>query len=415
MTSAQAADLPAEVAGAVVRSLVRDARRVVVKVGSQVLCAPDGTVDDAVFSGLCAALSRQVTGGREAVLVSSGAVALGRGVIGQVPGAADRGGSGALGKQALAAIGQSLLMSRYREQLAHAGLNVGQILLTHSDLGDRRRFVHARRVIGELLAAGVLPVVNENDTVAVEEIRFGDNDALAGQVAQLVEAPVLVLLTEVDGLFTADPTLDPAARMLSAVASRDDRVLRVAGEGGGKFGTGGMRSKVTAARIAAEVGIVTVIANGRDPNALSRVLAGEDVGTVFVPPRRKLTGRRKWIVSAVRALGDVIVDRGAAVALLDHGRSLLPAGVVSVTGRFAAGDAVRIKTQDGELLGRGLARYDAEDARRIVGLRTERIAGLLGWLPARELVHRDDFVAARHAKVANTAAPGTDGDAREDG
>ena len=386
---------PDEVADGVVRSLLGDARRVVVKVGSQVLCRPAGRIDDTVFEALCRVIAELMAAGRGVVLVSSGAVALGRGVVGQVPGAADRGASGTLGKQALAAIGQSLLMSRYRSQFGMRGVDVAQLLLTHSDLGDRRRFLHARRVTADLLGAGVLPIVNENDTVAVEEIRFGDNDALAGQVAQLVEAQALVLLTEVAGLYTADPQLDPQARLLSAVSARDERVLDVAGEGGGKFGTGGMRSKVIAARTAAEVGIITVVADGRDPLRLHALLAGGAVGTVFVPPRRKLTGRRKWIMSSVRARGDVIVDPGARAALVQNGRSLLPAGVVAVHGRFGVGDAVRVKDVDGNLLGRGLSRYDAEDARRVLGQRTDRIAEVLGWLPARELIHRDDFVAAR--------------------
>ena len=382
---------PTAVPDAVWRTHVRDARRVVVKVGSQVLCRPDGSVDEAIFAALCGELAGLLAVGREVVLVSSGAVALGRGLIGQVPGAADS-GAGALGKQALAALGQGLLMSRYRAQLAPAGIHVGQLLLTHSDLGSRQRFLHARRVTAELLDAGMLPIVNENDTVAVEEIRFGDNDALAAQVAHLVGASVLVLLTEVAGLFTADPNLDPAAVLLPAISSRDGRSLSIAGSGAGKFGTGGMRSKVQAARKAGELGVVTVVASGKRAGALTDVLAGANVGTIFVPPGRQLSGKRKWIVSSVRTRGIVTVDAGAAVALREGGRSLLPAGVVALEGRFGVGDALLVCDPTGRPVGRGLSRYHSKDAAPILGLRTEQIASKLGWLPARELIHRDDFV-----------------------
>ncbi len=394
------AALPGEVADAVVRSLIGEARCVVVKVGSQVLCDRDGAIRDDVITDLCAVLADLIGRGRQVVLVSSGAVALGRGAVGQLPGAADS-GAGALGKQSLAAIGQSLLMSRYRLMLADRGVSVAQILLTHSDLGDRRRFLHARRVTAELLSHGALPVVNENDTVAVEELRFGDNDALAAQVAQLVEADALILLTEVDGLFSADPRTDNDAYQLRAVSADDKRALKIAGESAGRFGTGGMRSKVMAAQKAATVGIPTVVANGHRPAQLAKILAGEPIGTVFVPTGRKMTGKRKWILSSVRAEGKIAVDAGAAKALLRDGRSLLPAGVKTVEGRFGVGDAVQVITTGGRLLGSGLSRYDAEDARRVVGKRTGEIAQLLGWLPAKELIHRDDFVAARGAVIDN--------------
>ncbi len=390
--------LPDEVSDGVVRSMLGDARRVVVKVGSQVLCGPDGAIVDSVFQQLCGAIAELMASGRQVLLVSSGAVALGRGIVGQVPGAADR-GTGTLGKQALAALGQSALMARYRSQMAMRGLHVAQVLLTHSDLGDRRRFLHARRVTSELMDVGVLPIINENDTVAVEEIRFGDNDALAAQAAQLVEAQVLLLLTEVDGLYTADPHKDPDARRFQAVSARDDRVLGIATEGASKFGTGGMRSKVLAARKAAEVGIVTIVANGRKPDQLPAILSGDPIGTLFVPGGGKLTGRRKWILASVRSRGHLVLDRGAVRALLHDGKSLLPAGVREVHGRFGVGDAVLIKDEEGDVLGRGLSRYDAEDARKIHGKRTSEIADILGWLPAPELVHRDDFVAASGARV----------------
>jgi len=377
---------------------VRDAKRVVIKVGSQVLCRADGTVDDAIFDGLCDGLAALMKSGRELLLVSSGAVALGRGLVGQAPGAADR-DARALGKQALAALGQGLLMSRYRGRLQGQDIHVAQVLLTHSDLGDRQRFLHARRVTAELISAGALPIVNENDTVAVDVIRFGDNDALAVQVAHLVGAGVLVLLTEVAGLYSADPALDPQARLLPAVASDDDRSMAIAGTGAGRFGTGGMRSKVLAARKAGELGVITVVADGRHASVLQDVLAGHELGTIFAPARRQLSGKRKWIVSSVRTRGVVVVDDGAALALGEGGRSLLPAGVLAIEGRFGVGDALLVRDSKGTPLGRGLSRYHSKDARRIIGLRTDQIAAVLDWLPAPELIHRDDFVAGDEEPV----------------
>ena len=366
------------------KSLVA-AKRIVVKVGSQVLCQPSGQIDETVFAALCQGLGELLAAGREVVLVSSGAVALGTGALAGKPGTA-------VGKQALAAIGQPLLMARYRSQFGETGVQVAQILLTHADLADRGRFLHARRVMGELVDARILPIVNENDTVAVDEIRFGDNDALAAQVAHVVGADVLVLLTEVEGLYTADPRQDPEARLLGSADSHDDAVLATAGAGTSQFGTGGMRSKVLAAGKAGEVGVLCVIASGKRPGVLGALFAGEDVGTVFRPVARRLTGKRSWIATSVRTRGTVVVDDGAAHALRAGGRSLLPIGVRSIEGRFEAGDPVLVTDLRGAPVGRGLIRYDSEDARRAAGRRSDEIATEIGWLPASELIHRDDFV-----------------------
>jgi glutamate 5-kinase len=359
------------------------AQRLVVKVGSQALCRPDGRLDGRMVAGLCQDLAALQEAGKQVVLVSSGAVASGLGEVG-----ADRG----LHKQALAAIGQPLLMARYRMEFAGLGRHVAQILLTHSDLANRSRFLHARRVMAELMAAGILPIVNENDTVAVDELKFGDNDQLAAQVAHVVEADALVLLTEVDGLFTADPGVDPTAQRISLVRYRDTEAMALAGDSKSAFGTGGMRSKMVAAQKAGAVGCVTVIARGKASDVLSRLLAGEDAGTVFEPAQRRLTGKRSWIATSVRPRGTVTVDAGAVAALQQGGRSLLLAGVTAVQGEFAVGDPLQVVGPDGTAVGRGLSRYDAEDARQVVGLRTEQVSQVLGWLPAAELIHRDDFV-----------------------
>ncbi len=380
--------------GADLRTALAGSKRIVVKVGSQVLCQRDGSLDDAVFAELCRQLGVLRAEGREVVLVSSGAVASGTGAVAQWhlsrPGSPSAGV--VLGKQALAAVGQPLLMASYRDILAGNGLQVAQILLTHADLGNRGRFLHARRVMGELLDAGILPIVNENDTVAVEEIKFGDNDALAAQVAHVVGADALVLLTEVDGLYTADPHTDPLAKFVPVADIHDEAALRAAGAGTSQFGTGGMRSKVLAARKAGEVGVITAIGSGKTPGVLTAILSGETVGTVFQPARRKLTGRRSWIATSVRPRGTLYLDDGAAQALRTGGRSLLPIGVVNVEGKFAVGDPVLVCDAVGQPIGRGLSRYDSEDARRAAGRRTDQIASELGWLPAAELIHRDDFV-----------------------
>ena len=253
----------------------------------------------------------------------------------------------------------------------------------------------------ELLDQGVVAIVNENDTIAVEELRFGDNDALAAQVGNAVGADLVVLLTEVDGLFTADPRRDASARRIGALSADDPVALAyTAGDQQSLLGTGGMRSKVLSASTAARVGIPTVVAHGSREGVLARVLAGADEGTLFVPGGGRLSARRKWIAASVRTRGTLHVDDGAREALLVGGRSLLPVGVVAVEGRFDVGDAVRIVGPDGALLGRGLCRYASEDARAALGLRREAIGARLGWLPARELVHRDDFLPAHRHREA---------------
>ncbi len=374
------------------RQQVAASRRAVIKIGSQVLCRPDGSLDEGVFSRLCSDLRALIDGGREVIVVSSGAVALGRGATGQGAGAADA-GTGPLGRQALAAVGQGLLMSRYREQMAPAGIEVAQILLTHADLANRQRFMHARRVLAELVAVGIVPIVNENDTIAVDELKFGDNDQLAAQVAFLCGADVLILLTEVAGLFDADPALVPDAHLVAAVDSRAEAALVVAGAGTSLFGTGGMQSKVLAARRAGELGVVTVVASGKRPGALAAIFTAAAEGTIFVPPGREMTARRKWILSSARPRGSVVVDGGARDALLQRGSSLLAVGLRAVEGRFWVGDAVWIRDSRDQVVGRGVVRYDSTDLRRVIGLQTHEIAPRLGWLPAREVIHRDDFVA----------------------
>lgn len=358
----------------------------VVKVGSQALCQADGRLDSRTVAGLCQDIAALWDAGREVVLVSSGAVASGTGELGGARLELD------LGKQALAAIGQPLLMARYRQEFAIARRHVGQVLLTHADLGDRGRFLHARRVMGELLAAGIVPIVNENDTVAIDELKFGDNDQLAAQVAHVVEADALVLLTEVDGLFTANPHADKTAKLLTYVGPRDQEALAAAGDSKSAFGTGGMKSKVLAANKAGSVGVVTIIAAGKRQDVLRDLFAGQDIGTVFAPPPKKLQGKRSWLATSVRSRGALHLDDGAARAIAGGKSSLLPAGVVRVSGTFAVGDPVDLLGPGGGVVAKGLARYGSDDAAKVCGLRSDQITAVLGWLPAGELVHRDDLV-----------------------
>jgi len=372
------------------RRALAAARRIVVKVGSQALCRPDGRLDSRVVAGLCQDLLGLIDEGRQVVLVSSGAVASGAGET-ATGGSSDAASRPELGRQALAAIGQPLLMARYRQEFAIGRRHVAQILLTHADLADRGRFLHARRVMAELTAAGVVPIVNENDTVAVDELKFGDNDQLAAQVALLIEADALVLLTEVEGLYDANPRTHPQARLRSWVGPRDPTALAGAEDGTSAFGTGGMRSKVIAARKAGAVGVVSAIADGKRPQVVAEVLRGDPVGTVFAPAARRSSGRRGWLATSVRGRGVLHLDAGAAQAIALGGKSLLPAGVVRVEGRFDVGDPVELRGPDGQTIGRGLVRYGSDDAARVAGLRSDAIIALFGWLPAGEIVHRDDM------------------------
>jgi len=369
------------------RQTLHAARRVVVKVGSRVLTTQDVRLDARVLTGLCAAIAEAMQASREVVLVSSGAVAFGMSVFGirdRVEDIAE--------KQALAAVGQSVLMQRYREIFELHGIVVAQVLLTHSDFADRQRFLHARHVMERLLRRGVLPIVNENDVVAVDEIRFGDNDALSSQVAHVVGADALVLLTEVEGLHTADPTRDPSAARLPFVSQIDDAVLGLAGSSSSRVGTGGMSSKLLAARATTRLGIPVLIAAGKRAGALEAALRADDVGTLFAPSDDPARGKRGWIAVTLRPSGSVRIDAGAVKAIVERGKSLLPSGIVGVEGEFGVGDPVAILDPGGREIARGLAAYASGDLRRIAGAQSSEIEALLGYTCGREAVHRDDLV-----------------------
>lgn len=336
------------------RQLVQKARRVVVKVGSRTLAN-----DPAVFARLADSIARAQEGGRSVVLVSSGAIALGVKKLGYPSRPKE------MAKlQAAAAAGQSLLMRAYEEAFGARGLAVAQVLLTHADLADRARVNNARAALSALLDARAVPVLNENDSVSVEEIKFGDNDQLSALVAPLVDAELLVLLSDIPGLLDADGERVPEVRDIATEAVRLVRSSKSA------EGTGGMASKLEAARLATLTGAQVVIADARDPDVLDRVFAGDDVGTWFVAPDKRLSAKRAWIAFTLRPRGALVLDPGAARAVTEKGKSVLSIGVLGVRGDFRAGDAVRLLSHDGVELGRGLSRLPVEAATRLAGTKS---------------------------------------------
>ncbi len=358
--------------------------RAVVKVGTSSITRDTGEIDDDALVKLCAELADARAAGHDVVLVSSGAIAAGLPVLGFRSRPRDVGTL-----QAAAAVGQPVLMERLRVLLSAHDLVAGQVLLTPYDFGHRSQYLHARETLARLLELRVVPVVNENDTIADDEIRFGDNDLLAALVAQLVGADVLVLLTDTSGVFTADPRLHSSASLIEEIREVDAALEAVAGGAGTARGSGGMASKLAAAKIAAWSGVRAVIAGAREPGVVRRALTnGESVGTVVQPRAQRLSSRKLWIAFALGASGRVVVDDGARRALVEDGRSLLPAGVRDVQGTFDREDAVEVVDRHGRVFAKGLAGMDAATMRGVAGRRT-------GDLPdgvPHEAVHRDDLV-----------------------
>jgi glutamate 5-kinase len=361
-------------------------RRLVVKVGSGLVTSPRAGPDADRIEMLAAELAA-IREGRELVLVTSGAIATGMARLGlgarpqSIP-----------EKQAAAAVGQSALMWHYEMAFKRHGIAVGQVLLTAHDIRDRARYLNARNTLLALLGFGVLPIVNENDTVAVEEIKVGDNDNLSALVAALIDADLLVLLTDVDGLYTEDPSRHRDARKLDTVDAVTDDIIRLVWKGPGSGSVGGMATKLEAAQKAAASGVPMVIASGHERRALARVLAGEPVGTYFAPRADRLAARKRWIAFAVPPAGRLRVDAGAARALTGDGKSLLPSGLVAVEGEFAAGDVVAVIAADGREFARGLVNFDARELAAIRGAKTRDIEARLGYKSFDEVIHRDNLV-----------------------
>ncbi len=362
------------------------ASRVVVKIGSTLLVErASGRVNRGWLESLADDLSDLRERGQDVVLVSSGAVALGRRHLGLAPGPLRLEES-----QAAAAVGQIRLAHAWKEALEPRGFTVAQVLLTLGDTEQRRRYLNARGTLMNLLRLGAIPVINENDTVATAEIRYGDNDRLAARVAQMVSADCLVLLSDVDGLYTADPTRDPSAKMIPVVERITPEIEAMAGGSSSDVGSGGMTTKVLAARVAVAAGCNMCVAAGREKHPLRHIAAGVPC-TWFIAQKTPVTVRKQWIAGALQPAGEMHLDDGA-VAALRKGRSLLPAGVVRVNGRFDRGDAVLVRDPSGAEVARGLAAYSSAEAQRICGRRSQELEGLLGYRGRDEMIHRDDLV-----------------------
>jgi len=368
------------------KSLLSHVRRVVIKIGTAVVSNGEG-LDIPQIEKITRDVSSLIDRGFEVVMVSSGAVAAGKrdlGIVGRPP-------SIPL-KQAAAAIGQSRLMRAYKDAFRACGHKVAQVLLTRDDLANRRRYLNARNTLMTLLEYGVIPIINENDTVVVDEIRFGDNDNLSAMVTNLAEANLLAILSDVDGLYDSDPRMHPAARRISEVERINEEIEAMAGGSGSLAGTGGMATKIKAAKRATLYGAGVVILNGRAPGALKSFFAGEEVGTYFLPGRDRMAAKKHWIAFTKKPRGKIFVDEGGKRALVEGGKSLLPSGINGVEGGFDRGDAVRLCDRDGNEFAKGVINYSLMELLQIMGKKTSEIEKILGYKYGDEVVHRDNLV-----------------------
>ena len=371
-------------------SLLSNARRIVVKVGSSLVTNEGRGVDAEAIANWSRQLAALANEGRELVMVSSGAIAEGMKRLGWTTRPKEL-----HELQAAAAVGQMGLAQMYESQLSAHGMHSAQVLLTHADLADRERYLNARSTLLTLMAHRVLPVINENDTVVNDEIKFGDNDTLGALVANLVEADLLVILTDQKGLYSADPRKDPAARFIREARAGDAALEAMAGGAGSSIGKGGMITKVLAARRAAGSGASTVIAWGREPDCLLRLAAGEIIGTLLVAPTQKSQARKRWMADHLQLRGAVSVDAGAVAKLREEGKSLLPIGMTAVDGDFARGDVIAVRDEAGVEIARGLANYAAAEARLLCRRPSAEIERLLGYVAEPEMIHRTNLVLTR--------------------
>jgi glutamate 5-kinase len=375
-------------------SVLDGARRIVVKVGSSLVTNEGRGVDAEAIGNWCRQLAALAQDGYEVVMVSSGAIAEGMKRLGWSSRPKEL-----HELQAAAAVGQMGLAQMYETQLSAQGLASAQVLLTHADLADRERYLNARSTLLTLLAHRVLPVINENDTVVTDEIKFGDNDTLGALVANLVEADVLVILTDQRGLYSADPRKDPQAQFISLAEAGDPSLEAMAGGAGSSIGRGGMLTKILAAKRACRSGASTVIAWGREPDVLLRLTRGEAIGTHLKARTQKLAARKQWMADHLQLRGSVRVDEGAAAKLRDEGKSLLPIGVTTVHGDFHRGEVIAVCASDGTELARGLTNYSAAEARLIARKPSSAFEAVLGYLAEPELIHRDNMILVSQVQV----------------
>ena len=374
------------------RNQLKSANRIVVKVGTSTLTHPNGKLNYSRIEYLVRELADAVNSGKQILLVSSGAVGAGMERLGwkdkpkTIP-----------EKQAAAAVGQGILMHTYEKLFGEYGQIVAQVLLTREDSVNRKRYANSRNTLLTLLDIGVIPIINENDAVAIDELKIGDNDTLSANVAAIVDADLLIILSDVDGVYSANPQKDPSAQLIAEIPEVTPEIEAICGGAGTMRGTGGMLTKMAAARMAMNSGIVMVIASGAKEGVVQAVLAGHSVGTLFPPQQNRLQFRKRWLAFGARIKGRLTVDRGCAQALRKSGSSLLAAGIKAVEGSFDQGNTVSIVNQDGWEIARGLANYNAADTVRIMGAHTHEIAGILGHKPYDEVVHRDNMVLlSRH-------------------
>jgi glutamate 5-kinase len=370
------------------KTIYSKAKRIVIKVGSAVLTDSGEGLDQKRMEQLAVEVAAIMDQGREVILVSSGAIAAGLAKLGLKK---TRGMPLPL-KQAAAAVGQSGLMWMYEKTFGSHVKKVAQVLLTREDLSSRTRFLNARNTLQTLLEYGVVPVINENDTVAVDEIKFGDNDNLSGMVVHLADADLLVILSDIDGLYTADPRIDHSAELIPVVEKITAEMERGAGDTQTSVGTGGMRSKIMTAKKVGAYGVPMVIVNGRKQGSLQSLFEGKDIGSLFLPKAERNRSRKHWIAYTVCSSGGIVVDDGGRDALVHKGKSLLPGGITRIEGSFKAGDCVNCSDNRGNVFARGLTKYSSADLEKIKGLKTSQIAAILGHKDYDEVIHRDDLV-----------------------
>ncbi|OZA24962.1 MAG: glutamate 5-kinase [Hydrogenophilales bacterium 17-61-9] len=368
-------------------SVVKHARRIVVKVGSSLVTGGGKGLDHAALSRWAEQIAALTEQGREVVLVSSGAIAEGMSRLGWI-----KRPKSVRKLQAAAAVGQMGMVQAYESIFRVHGLNAAQVLLTHEDMADRTRYLNARSSLRTLLELRAVPIINENDAIATDEIRLGDNDTLAALVTNLVEAHCLIILTDQPGLYTGDPRKDPDATLVLNAHAGDPDLDNMAGGAGSSVGTGGMLTKILAAKRAARSGAHTVICSGREENVLLRLADGEAIGTQLVSRQETLAARRQWLADHLQMRGGVVIDDGAVRALQEEGKSLLPVGVKGITGNFLRGDVVAIVDTAGNEIARGLTNYSSSEARRIAGVASTSIEAELGYMDEPELIHRDNLV-----------------------
>ncbi len=369
------------------KDVLKTVKRVVIKIGSRVLTDVGGSLDMLVIGRICDEIALLRHQGLQIIVVSSGAIAAGRNELGltdkprTIP-----------HKQAAAAVGQTRLMQAYEISLAPHKLKTAQVLLTSEDLGSRQRFLNARATIDALLGFGIIPIINENDTVVVDEIKFGDNDNLSALVTNVAEADLLLILTDIEGFYSSDPNTDPEAVLIPLITGVTREVERAAGGSGSAVGTGGMATKVAAAKKAGKNGVATIIVSGKRPGVIVAALDGVEVGTLFLPSDTGINRRKHWIAYTLKPSGKIIVDDGARTALLKMGKSLLPSGVVRAEGRFERGACIRVCGLDGVEFARGLTDYSSGEAERLAGCKSLEIEGILGYYYGDVIVHRDNMV-----------------------